>query len=300
MYTRIAFLACICAAAGCAADTGWTAQPFTPAHSFTSGVEGPACDRDGNLYAVSYQRESTIGKVTPQGQASLFVEMPDAGRANGLRLDSHGNLIVADYFRHRVYLLDTKTGKFLENLTRDWKGPEFYQPNDVAIAADDTIYFSDPDWKDRGGAIYMIAAPPHRRTVLLEKGLTTPNGITVSPDEKHVYVGQSEAHNILVYDRNPDGTLRNKRVLARLPEGGVPDGIRCDVKGNLWVAIFGLGRILLVHPDGKLDDRYIQLHGKSPTNLTFCGKGGGGRTLYITETEQGRIEKFTAPDPGIR
>ncbi|HWB97681.1 MAG TPA: SMP-30/gluconolactonase/LRE family protein, partial [Bryobacteraceae bacterium] len=285
-----------------AGDGDWMATPVTQANSFTEGVEGPACDRQGNLYAVSYQREGTIGKVTPDGKASLFVEMPGGGRANGMRLDSEGMLIVADYVGHKVYRLDPATGKFLGNLTQDWTGLQFHQPNDVGISRDDTIYFSDPDWKNPagGGRIFMITAPPNRRTVLLDQHLTTPNGITVSPGEKHVYVGQSEAHNILVYDRKPDGALHNKRVFTKLPKGGVPDGMRCDVKGNLYVSMVGLGKILIVHPDGRIDDRAIQCHGKSPANLTFCGKGGGGSTLYITEKEHGRIEKFTAPDPGVR
>lgn len=302
MYIRFRFLAVFCCAAAWAADGDWAAKPFTPANSFTSGVEGPACDREGNLYAVSYQREGTIGKVTPEGRASLFVEMPEGGRANGMRLDSQGKLIVADYVRHRVYRLDPQSGKFLGNLTQDWTGPEFHQPNDVGIAKDDTVYFSDPDWKNPagGGRIFMITAPPQRHTVMLDQGLTTPNGITLSPDEKYVYVGQSEAHNILVYDRNPDGSVRNKRIFTDLPKGGVPDGMRCDVKGNLYVSMVGLGKILIVHPDGKIDQHAIQCHGKDPANLTFCGKGGGGRTLYITEKEHGRIEKFTTPDPGVR
>ena len=83
--------------------------------------------------------------LTPDGKASIFAVMPDGGRANGIRVDSKGFLIVADYVRHIVYRVDPASGKFLESLTADWKGPQFYQPNDVGIASDDTIYFSDPD-----------------------------------------------------------------------------------------------------------------------------------------------------------
>jgi sugar lactone lactonase YvrE len=280
------------------------AQPFTPAGSFTSGVEGPACDAAGNLYAVSFEREGTIGKVTPDGKASLFAVMPDGGRANGIRVDSKGFLIVADYVRHIVYRVDPASGKFLEALNADWKGPRLNQPNDVGIASDDTIYFSDPNWKTGGGAIYMISAPPARRTMLIEDGLTTPNGITVSPDDKRVYVGQSNARNILVYDRGADGTLHNKRVLidlaaaAGLPRNAVPDGMRCDVKGNLWVSMHGLGKVLVVTPEGKLAPEYVRDLGKGPANVTFCGKDG--RTLYITEKEHGRIEKVRAPYAGVR
>jgi len=302
---RVPALLLACCAAVFAQDPQWTAQPFTPAGSFTSGVEGPACDAAGNLYAVSFEREGTIGKVTPDGRASVFAVMPDGGRANGLRFDSHGDLIAADYVKHIVYRINPKTGAFLESLTADWKGPQFKQPNDVGIASDDTIYFSDPDWSSAtgGGRIFMITKPPHRRTVLLDDNLITPNGITVSPDDRRVYVGQSNAHNVLVYDRRPDGTLHNRRVLIDFASAGittkaVPDGMRCDVKGNLYVSMVGLGKLLIVQPDGKLYPHAIQDLGDSPANVTFCGPDG--RTLYITEKQHGRIEKARAPFPGVR
>ncbi len=286
-------------------DVDWKAKPFTPAGSFTSGVEGPACDADGNLFAVSFEREGTIGKVTPDGNASVWAVMPDGGRANGLRFDSHGFLIAADYVAHKVYRINASSKRFLENLAADWSGPPFHQPNDVGIASDDTIYFSDPDWSSStgGGRIFLITPGPKRRTVLLDQGLITPNGITVSPDDKRVYVGQSRANNVLVYDRRPDGTLANKRVFidfvaSGVPKTAVPDGMRCDEKGNLYVTMVGLGKVLVVRPDGRLDRHSIESLGKSPANITFCGPDG--RTVYITEKEHKRIEKARVPYRGIR
>jgi len=301
----VALLLALAAALLAAEDAAWKAEPFTPEMSFTAGIEGPACDSAGNLYLVSLEREGTIGKVTPEGKMSIFAVVPKNGAANGLRFDSHGWLIAADYVNHHVWRMDPKTGAFLEDLAADWKGPQFKQPNDLGIASDDTLYFSDPDWSNRtgGGRIFMIARPPARRTVLLDDGLVTPNGITVSPDDRRVYVGQSHAHNVLVYDRKPDGTLANKRVLidfpaAGIPATGVPDGIRCDARGNLWVSMVGLGKVLVVQPDGKLYPHAVECNGKNPSNLTFCG--ADGRTLYITETQHGRVEKFRAPFAGAR
>lgn len=305
MPARNLLLAVAAACAVFAQETPFAARAFTPAGSFTDGVEGPACDAAGNLYAVSFEREGTIGKVTPDGKATLFAVVPNGGRANGLRFDSKGYLIAADYVNHIVHRIDPKTSRFLENLAADWKGPQFRQPNDVGIASDDTIYFTDPDWKDRtgGGRIFMITAPPTRRTVLLDEGLITPNGITVSADDKHVYVGQSYARNVLVYDRRPDGTLHNKRVHIDFATAGitgesVPDGMRCDVEGNLYVTMVRLGKTLIVKPDGTLYPHAIESLGHSPANITFCGKYG--RTLYITEKQHGRIEKARAPHRGVR
>jgi gluconolactonase len=236
---------------------------------------------------------------------SIFAVVPNGGKANGMRVDSKGYLIVADYGNHIVHRLDPATGQFLESLTKDWTGAPFNQPNDVGIAADDTIYFSDPAWnaKSGGGRIFMITPGPSRRTVQVDDGLTTPNGITVSPDNRRVYVGQSRGNNVLVYDRRPDGTLHNKRVFIDFLANNIPaealcDGIRCDRKGNLYVSMVRLGKILIVKPNGKLDSKAIQCVGKNPANLTFCGKDG--RTLYITEKEYGRIEKTRVPFGGIR
>ena len=63
----------------------FTSEIFTPMHGFTSGIEGPACDKDGNLYAVNFNRQHTIGKVTPGGIASFFLELPNGSIGNGIR-----------------------------------------------------------------------------------------------------------------------------------------------------------------------------------------------------------------------
>jgi gluconolactonase len=270
-------------------------EPATATNSFTSGVEGPVCDAAGNLYACNFQRSGTIGKLTPDGNISVFAIVRAGGRASGLQIDGHGYLIATDYVNHAVYRVDLHTGEFLESLTKDWAGLQFHQPNDLGIAADDTIYFTDPDWHSpTGGRIFMITPGLHRKTAIVDEGLNTPNGVTVSPDQRRLYVSQSNAHNVLVYERNPDGTLRNRKVFFDLTtvEGGaaaLPDGIRCDKAGNLFVAAVKLGRVFIVHPDGKLDPRIIKTAGKSPTNIALCGTAK--RTLYVTEVDTRRIEK---------
>jgi gluconolactonase len=270
-------------------------EPATAVNSFSSGVEGPVCDGAGNLYACNFRRPGTIGKLTPDGNISVFAIVPAGGRASGLQIDGHGYLIATDYVNHAIYRVDLHTGEFLESLTKDWAGLQFHQPNDLGIAADDTIYFTDPDWHSpTGGRVFMITPGLHRKTAIVDEGLNTPNGVTVSPDQRRLYVSQSNAHNVLVYERNPDGTLRNRRVFFDLTavDGGataLPDGIRCDKGGNLFVAAVKMGRVFIVHPDGKLDPRVVKTAGKSPSNIALCGTGK--RTLYITEVENRRIEK---------
>lgn len=286
-------------------DVQWKAIEVTAPSSLTSGIEGPVCDASGNLFAVCFERQGTIGKVTPEGEASLFAQVPNGGGVNGLRIDSRGNLIAADYINHIVYLIDSKTGRFLQNLSKDWTGPQFHQPNDIGIASDDTIYFTDPDWESTSGSgpIFMITPGPKRRTVLLDVGLDGPNGITVTVDDQRVYVVQSGAKNILSYERRADGTLVNKKVFIDFPSRGissnaVPDGIRCDTKGNLYVAMVNLGKVLIVRPDGSLYPKSIDTLGSRPANVTFGGPGG--RTLYIAEKEKGRVVKARVAYPGLR
>lgn len=270
----------------------WVGKALTEAHSFTASVEGPAVDRNGNLFACNFKQNGTIGKVTPQGTATVFVKLPAGGRSAGLRFDSAGFLLALDYINHLVYRVDPSTGEFLEVLTKDWKGLAFRQPNDLEVAPDGSIYFTDPDWSSSyGGRVFAITPGSERHTVLMAENLNTPNGITVSPDNRRVYVGQSRGHNILVFDREPDGQLKNQRIFfatSTLSETALPDGMRCDKDGNLYVAMVGLGQILVITPDGKLKQT-IRTIGSKPSNLAF---NAAGNEMLVTEVEYCRIERF--------
>src|SRR5438105_3229467 len=88
-----------------------TVQPvlLTKEKEFTAGIEGPACDKDGNIYAVNYQKEGTIGKVTPDGKGEVFVTLPGNCVGNGIVFDRKGTMFVADYENHNVLKVDMKT-----------------------------------------------------------------------------------------------------------------------------------------------------------------------------------------------
>ena len=85
-------------------DELFISHAFTERDGFTSGIEGPACDADGNLYAVNYARQHTIGKVTPIGKCSVFVELPNGSIGNGIRFNSAGAMLIADYTNHNILL----------------------------------------------------------------------------------------------------------------------------------------------------------------------------------------------------
>lgn len=263
-------------------------RDFTPPGSFTSGVEGPACDSEGNLYAVNCARQHTIGKVTPAGQASVFIELPGGSIGNGIRFDSKGAMLIADYTEHNVLRVDMRT----RQLSVYAHEPTLNQPNDLAIGADDIVYASDPNWKESTGQIWRVGADG--RFALLETGMGTTNGIEVSPGEDRLYVNETVQRNVWVYDLAPGGRISNKRLLIRFPDFGM-DGMRCDVEGNLYITRHGKGTVVKVSAEGKVL-REIALPGKHCTNIAFGGPDG--RTCYVTEAERGNIAAFRADAPG--
>jgi sugar lactone lactonase YvrE len=266
----------------------FVARDFTPPGSFTSGVEGPACDREGNLYAVNYARQHTIGKVTPAGEASVFLELPDGSIGNGIRFDSQGFMLIADYTNHNVLKVDMRTRR-IEVRAHE---PTMNQPNDIAIGANDLVYASDPNWKESTGQIWRVDLDG--RVTRLEADMGTTNGIEVSPGEDRLYVNETVQRNVWAYDLSPGGEISNKRLLIQFPDYGM-DGMRCDAGGNLYITRHGKGTVAVVSPEGKVL-REIPLPGKHCTNLAFGGPDG--RTVYVTEAERGNVVVFRADAPG--
>jgi sugar lactone lactonase YvrE len=265
----------------------FSSQVFTPQGGFTEGVEGPAVDAEGNIYAVNYARQGTIGKVTPEGDCSVFLELPGGSIGNGIRFDSDGNMLIADYVRHNLFRVDLQT----HNLTVFAHEPKMNQPNDIAIGADDTIYASDPNWPDDTGQIWRIGRDG--RVTLLEANMGTTNGIEVSTDEMTLYVNESVQRRIWACDLL-NGEISNKRLLIEFSEFGL-DGMRCDIAGNLYITRYGKGTVAKISPQGQVLQE-IQLNGEKPSNLAFGGPDGC--FIYVTLADQGNIEVFRVDQPG--
>ncbi len=267
----------------------FVAQPLTEPQSFTSGIEGPACDAAGNIFAVNFARQQTIGKVTPDGRASVFVELPNKSTGNGICISSSGKLFVADYVEHNILEIDPKS-KQIRVLAHN---AQMNQPNDLALAADGTLYASDPNWSAGTGQLWRI--DPDGKTHLLDKELGTTNGIEVSPDGKTLYVNESVQRNVWAYDITPDKSLVNKRLVKKFDDFGF-DGMRCDIDGNLYVTRHGKGTVVKLSPSGEML-REIDVLGSSPTNICFGGPDG--KTAYVTEAAQQRIVQFRVDRPGL-
>ena len=263
-------------------------QEFTPVNGFTSGIEGPACDAAGNLYAVNYERQHTIGKVTPDGTANVFVELPTGSIGNGIRFNSEGFMFIADYTNHNVLKVDMDT----RNITVYAHESTMNQPNDLAIGANDILYASDPNWGASTGQIWRVDTDG--AVTLLEADMGTTNGIEVSPDEKVLYVNESVQRNIWAYDLSAEGEVSNKRLLIQFPDFNM-DGMRCDIEGNLYVTRHGKGTVAKLSPAGEVLLE-VQLTGKLCSNIAFGGPDG--HTCYVTMADRGNVEVFRADLPG--
>lgn len=255
-------------------------RDLLPEGSFPQGMEGPAVDRLGNLYAVNYQKKGTIGKVSFAGKVSLFVTLPEGSTGNGIRFDRKGNMFVADYTAHNILKINRKT-KEIEVFAHE---PAMNQPNDLTISRKtDIIYASDPNWKDSTGNLWMIK--PDGKVVNLERNIGTTNGIEVSPNGKYLYVNESIQRKIWRYDIAKDGSISNKTLFYSFEDFGM-DGMRCDSYGNLFVTRHSKGTVVKLSPKGKLVKEYI-LKGKLATNLTFSQDES---MIYVTVADRGCFE----------
>lgn len=267
----------------------YVATPFTAEGGFTEGIEGPACDAKGNVYAVNFSKQQTIGRVTPDGQAEIFVTLPGQSVGNGIRFDRQGLMMVADYAAHNVLKIDPRT----KAITVFAHQPAMNQPNDLACAADGTLYASDPNWKAGTGQLWRIDLDGS--THLLAKDMGTTNGIDISPDGRTLYVNESVQRKVWAFDITAERTLAGKRLLKEFPDFGF-DGMRVDIDGNLYITRHSKGTVVKLSPVGEVL-REIDVLGKKPSNI--CFGGADGRTAYVTEVDHRRLVQFRVERPGL-
>ena len=267
----------------------YVATPLTKPGQFTPGIEGPACDREGNIYAVNFGEQQTIGKTSPAGASELFVKLPGKSTGNGIIFDRLGRMFIADYVEHNVLRVDFVTRK-VDVFAHE---AQMNQPNDLAIAPNQTIYASDPNWANSTGQLWMISPEGKVQRVAAEMGTT--NGIEVSPDGKWLYVNESVQRNVWKFPIQADGTLGTKQLIKQFPDFGF-DGMRCDVDGNLFITRHDKGTVVMMTPEGK-DLREIDVLGKRPSNLCFGGPDGC--TVYVTEVDETRLVQFRVARPGL-
>lgn len=261
--------------------------------------EGPVWIKDGSYLLWSdvprnkiSKWDSATGKTTifmdPSGYDSPSSEWREAG-SNGLLLDTDGRLTVCDHGNRRVYRVEKDGSK--TTICDRFEGKKFNSPNDLIIHSNGDLYFTDPPYglKDKDSreiewhGVYRVK--PDGSVTLLTKEMTRPNGIALSPDEKTLYVAQSDP-DLAVFKSWPiknDGTLgEGKTVLDATPwvkkgDPGLPDGMAIDTQGNIWGT--GPGGVMIISPEGKLIGRIMM--GKPTANCAF---GEDGSTLFVTSS----------------
>ncbi len=267
----------------------WVATPLTEKKVFTEGIEGPCCDKDGNIFVVNFAEQQTIGKTTPAGKSEVFVVLPKKSVGNGIVIDREGFLYIADYTEHNVLKIDPKTKK----ITVHAHEPKMNQPNDLALAADGTLYASDPNWKEGTGQLWKIDTKGKVTKIASDMGTT--NGIDISPDGKTLYVNESVQRNVWAFPIKEDGTLGEKKLVKKFEDHGF-DGMRIDVDGNLYITRYGKGTVVKMTPKGEIL-KEIEVLGTRPSNICFGGPDG--KTAYVTEVDTMRLVQFRVDKPGL-
>jgi len=263
---------------------------FTSEGSFTSLAEGPAVDEYGNLYAVGFSVGDSVGKISTDSSMEMFFQTPKGSMVNGIRFSSKEDMFLADYVGHNILKIDMDAE--IVKHTVFAHDHRMNQPNDIAIMDNDIMFASDPDWASSTGQLWRIAADGV--VTFLEGEMGTTNGIEVSPDQKKLYVNESNQRNIWMYSLDTDGLISNKTLFHKFDSCGM-DGMRCDTDGNLFITRHGCGRVDQLSPDGTVL-REIPLLGELPTNIAFGGKDG--KTAYVTVADKGWIETFRVEQPG--
>ena len=257
-------------------------------------IEGPAFDAQGNLYIVDipYGR---IFRISPQGEWSLAAQYD--GQPNGLKIAADGRVLIADYVRGLMQL-DPATGE-VSCLLSGRNGESFKGINDLAIASNGDIYFTDQGQtglQDPTGRVYRRNANGSLEC-LLDRGVS-PNGLVLDRTETVLYVAMTRDNAVWRMPlTSQGGTAKVGRFCSMFGTSG-PDGMAMDNAGNLAVAHASLGHVFLFAPNGELTARIKSCAGPTCTNVAYGG--ANNLQLFITESHSGSILIADMSNPGIK
>ncbi|MDP5148917.1 family 20 glycosylhydrolase [Rheinheimera baltica] len=249
------------------------------AGTFSLSAEGPAFDSSGNFYAVNFGHDGTVGKITADGVASLYLTLPEGSTGNGIVFDNAGTMYIADYTGHNI--IKYQAGELSVHAHND----DMNQPNDLTIMQNGILFASDPNWADSSGQLWRINTDGSNKLLAADMGTT--NGIAVSPDQQYLYINESVQRRIWRFKINDDFSLGNKQLVAHFSDFGL-DGMRFDRAGNLYVARYGKGTIAKLNASGELLAEY-RLNHPLPTNVSL---NNNDSYLYVTIQQCGCIERI--------
>jgi sugar lactone lactonase YvrE len=272
-------------------------RQITPSGEYTQGIEGPAVDAAGALFVVNFGHQGTIGKLKPGASRSeLFATLPPGSIGNGIRFDREGRMFIADFKKHNVLVIESGGSAAKVYFHSD----RFHQPNDLAIAADGTLFASDPLFP-HSGQIWRIARGADGKgsgeLMPSERTMGATNGIDLGPDGATLYVSEADTREVWAY--RLDGTkLASPRLVKKFDRGEL-DGLRTDLDGKIYVARPLNGTVAVLAPDKPPQAalvREIALRGNEPTNLTFGGPDG--KSVFVTQRQGRFIESFRVDRAG--
>jgi proline-specific peptidase len=266
--------------------------------------EGPVWRSSGHYLLFSDVPRNTIYKWKEGEGLSVFLRpagyigVNPPGRelgSNGLTLDANDSLVMADHGNRQVARVNE--AKFTKTTLADrYQGKRLNSPNDVVYRSNGDLYFTDPPYGLKGlnadstkeltfNGVYRLT--PSGQLTLLTQELTFPNGLAFSPDEKTLYVANSDPNRAIwmAFEVRSDGSLGPGRVLfdatslARAVKPGLPDGMKVDRAGNLFAT--GPGGVFILSPDGKHLGTIVT--GQPTANCAF---GNDGSTLYMTANDR--------------
>jgi gluconolactonase len=241
-------------------------------------TEGPAADAEGNVFFTD-QPNNRILKWSVDGKLSTFME--PCGRSNGLCFDGKGNLWACADEKNELWRIDP-AGK-ITVVVKDYEGKLLNGPNDVWIDKNGGVYFTDPLYKraywsneiasaERAPMAVYYLPPDGKKLLRVADDLQKPNGIIGTPDGKTLYVADIEGKKTYVYDIQPDGTLKNKKLFCELGS----DGMTIDEQGNVYLT----GKGVTVFDKSGKQIEHIDVDERWTANVCFGGKDR--QTLFIT------------------
>jgi gluconolactonase len=257
-------------------------------------AEGPLWRPDGHLW-FSDVVGNLVRSITPAGQVTVLIENSGGQSSappgsfigsNGMIADKDGFVLLCQHTDRRIVRVakDLKMTPYLEK----YEGKRFNSPNDLVYKSDGALYFTDPPYgllkqdddpakELKFNGVFRYSGGKLQAVI---KDLTRPNGLAFSPDEKTLYVANSDEKRKvwMRYDVAADGTVSNGRVFADVTgetADGLPDGMKVDVQGNVYAS--GPGGLWIFSPEGKHLGTI-----KPPETPANCNWADDGQTLYVT------------------
>jgi len=296
------------------------------AAGFNKWIEGPVWTREGTLLFAEIP-SNNIDQWIPGKGVSMFIHPsgykgsalykgPEPG-SNGMTLDDKGRVTVAGHAGRTIWRLESLDPHAQITVLADsYQDKKLNSPNDLVYKSDGSLYFTDPPYglETQGdddhakelkvNGVYRIrdavnqkagAPPDHGKLDLVIKDLPRPNGLAFSPDEKFLYVSDSDKRIWMRYRVLPDGSVTDGSVLLDAssdPAKGSPDGFRVDLKGNIYSA--GPGGVWIISPEGKHLGTI-----KVPEVVSNVAWGDrDGMTLYITASTS--VYRIKLSNAGVR